>query len=226
MKGKNIIIIFLVCILIILSILLKNSFNLLLKKIYFIRENKIIFKDDLTKNYIKTLEEEISNYKNINNITNCKSSNVIYRNPISWYDSITIDKGTDNNIKINDMVINETGFIGLISKVYKNTSEVKLLTNINKNSSITVGISNDKNTIYGILSSYNKLKNRFIVSEITSDIDDSYKNVMTTSFTNKLNDGIVIGKIEEIKKDENGLSNYIVVIPNIDFNNIKTVCII
>lgn len=217
------VLIYLFILLVILSILFKNSFNNLLKTIYFIKDNTIVFKDEFTNNYIKSLESKINEYEDISNISNCINSTVIYRNPIYWYDTFTIDKGKVNNINNGDMVITNSGFIGIISKVYKDSSEVSLITNTNNK--MTVGLSNDNKEIYGILASYNKINNEFIVSELTSDIDGDI-NVITTDFTNKYKSGIILGKVIKIIDNDNGISKDAIVKSNTDYNNIKYVCVV
>ncbi len=215
--------IYMVIILIILSILFKNSFNNLLKLVYIKKDNSIVFSDTFTNAYIKSLEDNIKEYEDINSIDNCINSTIIYRNPTYWYDSFTINKGIKDNININDIVINSSGLIGIISKVYDSSSEVSLITNINNK--ITVGLKNDNKEIYGILDSYNKITNEFIVSELTSDIDGDI-NVITTNFTNKYKEGILIGKVIKIIDNSNGISKDAIVKSNINYNNIKYVCVI
>ena len=217
------ILIYMFIILIILSILFKNSFNNFLKLLYLKKDNNIVYSDEFTKTYIKSLEDNIKEYENINSITDCISGTVIYRNPVYWYDSFTINKGIKDNININDMVINNTGFIGIISKVYKNSSEVSLITNINNK--ITIGLKSDDKEIYGILTSYNKINNEFIVSELTSDISGDI-NAFTTDFTNKYKSGILIGKVIKIIDDNNGISKDAIIKSDTNYNNIKHVCVI
>ena len=225
MKKSNIIMIFLIFILLILIFLFKDSFNLLIKKILLITDKEIVYKDELTSNYIKYLENNIKKYENISSIDNCINSTVIYRNPTYWYNELTIDKGKNDNIEIGDLVINNEGVIGVVKKVYNNTSVINLISNIDKNSKITVGLTNGKDTIYGIIDSYNKIKNEFIVKELTSDITGDI-SVITTSFTNSYKEGLIIGKVINIKIDDDGLSSYAVVKSITNYNDIKYLCVI
>lgn len=232
MRKKNKYIYFFI-ILIILYIIfqfkyvLKDSFNMFLETIFLRKDEKLIITDDLTNTYIKELEKDIKEYKEISNLNDCINSTIIYRNPEYWYDEFTINKGRVDNIKVGSMVINNEGVIGIISTVYDNTSTISLITNIDKNRKITVGIINKDETIYGLISNYDKNKNEIIISELTKDItitDDL--SVITTNFTNTFKEGLIIAKVKDIKDDSNGLSKNVIATPVVDYNDIKYVCVI
>ena len=225
-SGYIFIILFILLITISFKDVLKDTYNNILELIYLIDNNSLVITDDVTRNYINTLESDIEDYKEITNLNNCINSTVIYRNPIYWYDELVINKGKNDNIKVNSVVINNKGIIGIIEKVYDNSSIVSLITNINKDKKITVGITNKENIIYGIITEYDKYKNELIIGEITKDIEliDNL-NVITTNFTNTFNEGIILGKVKDIINDSNGLSKNIIVNPIVDYNNIKYVCV-
>lgn len=230
-KNKNYKLLFIISIFLIITILFNNNFkdslNNFLKIIYLNDNKNIIFSDELTKNYINTLEEELSKYKEITKLNNCIKASLIYRNPSIWYDEFIINKGSNDNIKINDIVINNEGLIGKVKNVYKNSSLISIITNTSNKERITVGITNDKEIVYGIISDYDKLNNEIIISEVTKDIENNENlSVVTTSFTNTYKDGIIIGKVKNIIDDSNGLSKKVIATPKVDYNNIKYVCVI
>ena len=227
-KNSIYILIFLIILLIIIVFkdMVKNTYNNILEIIYLVDNKSLIISDELTKNYINTLERDIKEYKDITNLKDCINASVIYRNPVFWYDELTINKGKKDNIKEESVVINNKGIVGVITKVYDDTSIITLITNINKDNKITVGITNNEDTIYGIISKYDKYKNELIISEITKDIEvDDNLNVITTSFTNTFKEGMIIGKVKNIENDSNGLSKNIIATPVVDYNNIKYVCV-
>ena len=230
MKKKNniYILIFLVILLIIVCSkdALRSTYNNILEIMYLTDNKSLVISDEITKNYINTLERDIKEYKDITSLNNCISSIVIYRNPNIWYNELTINRGKTDNIKLNSVVINNKGIVGVITKVYDNSSVVSLITNINKDKKITVGITNKENIIYGIITEYDKYKNELIIGEITKDIEliDNL-NVITTNFTNTFKEGIILGKVKDIINDSNGLSKNIIVNPIVDYNNIKYVCV-
>lgn len=232
MRKKNKYIYFFIILIILFIIfqfkyVLKDSFNMFLETIFLRKDEKLIITDNLTNTYIKELEKDIKEYKEISNLNDCINSTIIYRNPEFWYDELTINKGRVDNIKVGSMVINNEGVIGIISNVYDNTSTISLITNIDKNRKITVGIINKDETIYGLISNYDKNKNEIIISELTKDItitDDL--SVITTNFTNTFKEGLIIAKVKDIKDDSNGLSKNVIATPVVDYNDIKYVCVI
>ena len=160
-------------------------------------------------------------------VINCINSTIIYRNPEYWYDELTINKGSIDNIKKGSLVINNKGIIGTISNVYENTSTISLITNIDKNKKVTVGITNNEETIYGLITNYDKNKNEITISELTKDININDKlNVITTNFTNTYKEGLIIAKVKNITSDSNGLSKNVIATPVVDYNDIKYVCVI
>jgi rod shape-determining protein MreC len=56
------------------------------------------------------------------------TARVIGRSPTVWYSTVTIDKGSSANVKINDPVVNGDGLVGRISDVTHGTAEVTLIT--------------------------------------------------------------------------------------------------
>lgn len=209
---------------------ISNLYNIIIENIL-ITKDKNMITDDMTKTYIKDLEKQNNELKSINGIEKEEYSyvnaTVIYRNPMFWYDTLTINKGIKDGVKIGDMVINKFGLIGTVIKVFNDSSLISIITNINKDKKITVAISDGETISYGIISSYNKYKNELVVSELTTDIKyNDELNVITTNFTNSFKEGIIIGKVKKIEDDTNGLSKNAIITPILNYNDIKYVCVV
>ena len=115
-------------------------------------------------NYDKYLKDELDNIKKINNIEfnddlDLQVSRVKYRNVYEYSDTLTIYKGFKNNVFVNDVVLNNDGLIGIVTKTYDYYSIVTLITN--KNSNISVKI----NDAIGILKTIN---NTLVVTNINN----------------------------------------------------------
>lgn len=232
MRKKNKYIYFFIILLILFIIfqfkyVLKDSFNMFLETIFLRKDEKLVIDSEFTDIYIKELENDIKEYREISNLNDCINSTIIYRNPEYWYDELTINKGSIDNVKVGSLVINNEGVIGIISSVYDNTSSISLITNIDKNKKVTVGVSNNEETIYGIITNYDKNKNEITISELTKDISISDDlNVITTNFTNTFKEGLILAKVKNITSDSNGLSKNVIATPVVDYNDIKYVCVI
>ena len=130
----------------VLALLFKNDFNL---------ETKIC-NDEENYQKLKKEYDELLEYKTI--INDNIISKVIIHDPLEFFQSITIIKGKEDNINVGDLVINERGLVGIISKVNKHTSLVELLPN--KNTHIAVHIGD----VDGLLESDN---GKLIIKNIT-----------------------------------------------------------
>lgn len=55
-------------------------------------------------------------------------ADVTGRSPDNWYEQVTIDKGSQNNVQLGSAVITNQGIVGQVTKVDENTSIVRLIT--------------------------------------------------------------------------------------------------
>ena len=145
-------------------------------------------------NYDKYLKYELDNIKKINNIEfnddlDLQVSRVKYRNVYEYSDTLTIYKGFKNNVFVNDIVLNNDGLIGIVTKTYDYYSIVTLITN--KNSNISVKI----NDAIGILKTIN---NTLVVTNINNYEKVNVDDEIYTSGLGNLPDNIYIGKVKSI----------------------------
>lgn len=145
-------------------------------------------------NYDKYLKEELENIKKINNIEfnndlNLQVSRVKYRNVYEYSDTLTIYKGFKNNVFVNDVVLNNGGLIGIVTKTYDYYSIVTLITN--KSSNISVKI----NDAIGILK---VIDNTLVVTNINNYEKVNIDDEIYTSGLGNLPDNIYIGKVKSI----------------------------
>lgn len=145
-------------------------------------------------NYDKYLKDELDNIKKINNIEfnddlDLQVSRVKYRNVYEYSDTLTIYKGFKNNVFVNDVVLNNDGLIGIVTKTYDYYSIVTLITN--KNSNISVKI----NDAIGILKTIN---NNLVVTNINNYEKVNVDDEIYTSGLGNLPDSIYIGKVKSI----------------------------
>ena len=117
---------------------------------------------------------------------------IILRDIYEFYDEITINVGTSSGIKVQDLVINELGVIGVIKEAHKNSSVVELLTNQDMELSVRVGSS------YGILSSKDE---KIIIKNIKLNETIKEGDTVYTSGLTSIPKDIKIGTIKSISKD-------------------------
>lgn len=141
-------------------------------------------------------KEEYTKMQNILNIPECDYEvtygKIILRDIYEFYDEITINVGTNRGIKVQDLVINELGVIGVVKETHKNYSIVELLTNQDLELSVRVASS------YGILSSKDK---QIIIKNIKLNETINIGDKVVTSGLTSIPKDMEIGTIKEIKKD-------------------------
>ncbi len=190
------------------------------KAILLEEENKELKKEiEALKNQLN-LNDILTEYEIIN-------ATVINRNVGTWYNTLTIDKGSKQGITNNMAVIINEGLIGKTIKTTKYSSEVKLLTTSDINSKISVAVETDNNFTYGLLTGYDYQNNLLLIDGIIDSlIIEKGDIVITSGLSNIFPNGILVGTVYGITNGEFGLSKTIQVVPSVNFNNIRFVSII
>lgn len=191
--------------------------DLLLYPVVAMEKNpNIKLSEDFMRTKIDNLEEEINELKKLNIINfvltdyNYLNATVIERNREYWFNSITINKGSNDDIKLDMAVIDGNGLIGRISKVGEYTSDIKLITTNDINSKISVVIKSIDN-IYGITKGFDYDNNLLKVIVDNDNNIEKGLTVETTGMGGVFPKGILIGKVENITKDSDNVG-YIVLV--------------
>ena len=186
---------------------------------------------DSLKAYNSELEKEIKELKKIVDINNTLSeksylnATVINRNLEFFFNTLTIDKGSNNGILDGLAVTFNGSLIGKITKVSNFNSVVKLITVEDSNNKISVKINNNDNYIYGLISGYKD--GCLLISGIDTNeeiIDESI--VTTTGLGGVFPMGILVGKVVGVTKDNFDLATTVLVKSEIDFNDINFVTVL
>ncbi len=187
-----------------ISLLFKNDFNL--------KDNICNYDEEFIKlkdEYDKVLQYQSKVEENI-------ISKVIFNDPLEFFEIATIIKGKTENVSVGDLVINEFGLVGVISKVDNHTSKVFLLPNKNTHIAVHIG------EVDGLLTSEN---GNLIVKNLTRNNNILVGSEVTVSNYSLLESGLLVGHVKEIKNDEENLSYSLLITPAVDFNNLNYVTI-
>ena len=173
----------------------------------------------------KVLKKELDNIKKANNIDNYLEydylkSELLLRDIYNFHNTITIRYGYDKNIKKGMAVVSEHGLIGIIEKVGKHSSIVKLITS--SANSISVAIDED----YGVLNDYD-VNNNYLVASNFNNYEVIMKNdEVYTSGLGLIPEGLYIGKVVKTINTTNNIEQKVFIKSDNNFNNIKYVAII
>ena len=189
-------------------------------------------KADLYLARIEELENEIDDLKeslDLETITGYKEINatVVNRNVGSWYNNVTINKGSKSGIKEGMAVITNKGLIGKIINVSNFTSTVKLLATDELSNKISVKIQLDDKSVYGLLTNYDKKKNIYLVEGISDNDEINVgSKVVTTGLSEIFPSGILVGEVKKVTKDKYELAKALEVTPAVDFDDINIVTVL
>ena len=152
---------------------------------------------------------------------------IIGKSTSNWFNTFTIDKGSDDGIKVNMNVIADGGLVGIVSSVGDSYAVVRAIIDDTSNVSATISSTEDNCIVSG------SLENMTASNLINfSNLDDSADKVaigdmvVTSNISDKYLPGILIGYISEVNKDENDLSKSGTITPVVDFKHLSEVLVI
>ena len=187
----------------------------------------------IQKNVNASLEKEIQELKETldlnRTLTEYTSINatILSRNKNYWFNQIMIDKGSKDGIKKDMAVVTKNGLVGKISRVYRNSSEIKLITSDDVNYKVSVTIQTETGDSYAILNGYDAKTECVKVTGV-----DKMSNVkagdtiVTSGLGGMFPGGIFVGVVQDIKSDKYDLSKTLYIKTSQDFNNIHYVTVL
>ena len=201
------------------------------------KENKILKSNLDSYESVKTeneeLRQEINRLKGELNIEHVLSdydylnATVVSRNATSWYNVLTIDKGSHNGITEGMVVINSTGVIGKTTNVSTFTCDVRLITTTDTNNKISVNIVSDGKRLTGVINKYDYSTGYLEIEGISNTDKVTVGDVVYTSgLGGVFPSGILIGKVSEITTDVYDLAKIINVTPSANFDDINYVTVL
>ena len=184
-------------------------------------ENKLLIQgkyelDDFRKLY--NLDQNYADYPKV-------AARVISKDMSNWYNQFTIDKGTDDGIKVGMNVMAGNGLVGIVTKTGRNNSKVK---SIIDDSSNVMGMLLDTSDTCVVKGNLKLLDEGHI--EVTgikkgSRVKDGYE-VVTSYISPKYHPGILIGYVSNIKVDPSNMTESGYLTPAVDFLKLDMVLII
>lgn len=154
-------------------------------------------------------------------------AHVIARGASNWFDTFTIDKGAKDGIQVDMNVIAGGGLVGIVTDVGNNYAVVRSIIDDTSNVSAIVLSTQDQCIVSGDLQGMTE-KNMI---QLTKLEDPEGKvvagdSVVTSNISNKYLQGILIGYIDQISEDDNGLTKSGTITPVVDFRHLTDVLVI
>ena len=187
----------------------------------------------IEKNANDTLKEEVKELKELLELNktlteyDIENATILSRNKSYWFNTLEIDKGSNNGLKKDMAVITANGLIGKISKVYPTTSEVKLITSDDVNYKVSVAIKLEGNDTYATLNGYDYENNLLKIEGVDKAIPVKENDVVVTSGLGEVFPaGIYVGTVDKIESDKYNLSRNVYIKTKQNFNSIHYVTVL
>lgn len=150
---------------------------------------------------------------------------VIARSAGNWATTLTIDKGSTAGLEEGDCVITEDGMVGYVASVAPTSAEVTTVVDTDMQAGALITRTREIAIAEG---NYELMSNGFLkLSYLKKDADVVIGDTVETSGRGGIfPKGIMIGTVERIISEEHGISNYAVLRPFIDIENVKSVFVI
>ena len=148
---------------------------------------------------------------------------VVGRDPGNWFGVISINKGTKDGLKLNQVVLNDLGLIGRITSVTGNTAEVLLITDPRSGVAALIQQGRTPGMVEGVASSPGRLK--MVHIPIGAEVGRG-QVVVTSGFGSLFPKGIPIGRILTTEREASGLFNSAMIEPYVDVNRLEEVMVI
>ena len=165
------------------------------------------------------LDENYSDYEKI-------GAHVIANNGSNWYTDFTIDKGSNDGIKVDCNVLAGSGLVGIVTEVGPNYAKVRSVIDDSSNISSMILSTSDTCMVRGDITlaadgriRFEKLKNN--ENEIKVG-----EQVVTSHVSDRFLQGLFIGYISEINVDSNNLTRSGYITPAVDFSQLQEVLVI
>ncbi|GAB6173217.1 rod shape-determining protein MreC [Paradesulfitobacterium aromaticivorans] len=158
-------------------------------------------------------------------------ASIINRNPTSWYQTLTVNRGSNDGAKPNDPVIAQLGLVGKVVSVTPTTADVLLILDGEGQVSAVVRGSTGEGT-FGIVQGTYKRGSR-----LTSDgnlqmmlrRDDNVNVgdlVLSSGLGGVYPKDMPIGKIKQVQLDRTGLLKSAFIEPLVNFDSLEEVYIV
>ena len=154
------------------------------------------------------------------------AANVIASENSNWFSKFTIDKGSNDGIKVDQNVLAGSGLVGIVTQTGPTWATVRAIIDDSSNVSGMALSTSDKCIVRGDLSLIGEGKIRFEQMENNDHDVEVGEQIVTSHISDKYLQGLLIGYVSEINVDANNLTRSGYITPVVDFKNLQEVLVI
>jgi len=170
------------------------------------------------------LRQQLGQPKNSREFTTI-TAEVIGRNPGDWATTLTLDRGSSHEVEEGDVVITEDGMVGYVSSVASNYCEVITVVDVEMQCGALITRTRESAIAEG---NYDLMSENLLRLSYLKEGADVVKGdtVETSGRGGVFPKGIMIGTVEEVLHEENGISYYAEIKPFVDVDTVTSVSIV
>ena len=165
------------------------------------------------------LDENYSDYDKI-------GAHVIANNGSNWFSDFTIDKGSNDGVKVDSNVLAGSGLVGIVTEVGPDYARVRSIIDDSSNVSGMILSTSDTCVVRGDLELVADGRLRFEKLANNDNKIEVGEQVVTSHVSNRFLQGLFIGYISEIEVDSNNLTRSGYITPAVDFSKLQEVLVI
>ncbi len=165
------------------------------------------------------LDESYAEYEKI-------AARIIGKDAGNWFSTFIIDKGAQDGIAVDMNVMAGSGLVGIVTKVGDNWAQVRAIIDDTSNVSASVLSTSDYCFVQGDLQLMNDGVIRIAELKTEEGAISKGDKVLTSHISEKYQEGILIGYVDEISLDSNNLTYSGTLTPAVDFEHLHTVLVI
>lgn len=165
------------------------------------------------------LDAEYSEYDKV-------AASVISKDPGNWYNTFTIDRGSDDGVSVDMNVIADGGLVGIVTETGSHWATVRSIIDDSSNVSAMAASTLDTCLVTGDLTLMEDGKLQFIQMYDKEDVVSIGDKIVTSNISDKFLRGILIGYISDISTDANNLTKSGYLVPVVDFGHLQEVLVI
>lgn len=151
------------------------------------------------------------------------TASVTGRDPGGIEKFILIDRGSNDGIRVGMAVVSPNFLVGEVTEVDVNRSRVLLMIDAGFQTGARLQLSRGTGIVYGLWQAGGRAEMRHIPIDTEVNPDEV---IVTSGRSLMIPEGLIIGKILEIHRDELGSEITLSVLPLVDFDALETVTVI
>lgn len=153
-------------------------------------------------------------------------AHVIANNGSNWFSTFTIDKGSEDGVKVDQNIMAGSGLVGIVTKTGPHWAEVRSIIDDASNVSAMMLSTSDTCIVRGDLTLMQDGVIRFEQLAKTENPIEVGEQVVTSYTSSKYLQGILIGYVSEIHDDANNLTRSGYITPAVDFTHLQEVLVV